>query len=335
MATGRCAIVTPAAGAGLALVAALACAPVLAADAAAGYPNRPIRVIVPFSAGTTTDVLMRMVGQKLTDAWGQQVVVDNRAGAASILGMELGARATPDGYNLVTCGFGAMAINPSLYPKLPYHPLRDFAPLTNMAMTPQTLVTGPQPTAFRTVQEFVVAARSRPGQMSYATFGAGSANHLTMEMLQRVASISLNAVPYKGTPQAQLDVVSGQVNVMFDAIAAVLPHVRAGRLRALGVATLERSPLAPELPTIVEGGFPGFEVVGWIGIAAPAKTPGPILDRLGSELMRILATAEIRERFAALGLTPVGNSRQDFARYVESELERWTRAVKDAGVKLE
>ena len=275
-----------------------------------------------------------MIGQKLTESWGQQVVVDNRPGAGGLLGTEMGAKASPDGYTLtmaVSSGFG---INPSLYTKLPYDAVKDFAPITNIALTPQTLVANPG-FAAKTVKEFVAAAKAKPGQINFASLGAGSTSHLTMEMFRAAAGIRLNHVPFKGSPDAHANLFSGQVPVMFDAIPAVLPHVKAARLRGLGIGSAQRSPFLPEVPTIAESGFPGFEAVGWIGIAAPAKTPPAVLDKLHDEIVRIINTAEMKERLATLAFTPVGDSRKNFSTFIQSEIAKWGKAVKESGAKAD
>jgi tripartite-type tricarboxylate transporter receptor subunit TctC len=301
---------------------------------AQGYPARPIRIIAQFTPGTSTDILARVIGGKLTEAWGQQVVVDNRPGAGGVVGTEIGAKAAPDGYTLTMAVSSAFGINPTLYTKLPYDALRDFAPITNIALTPQTLVANPSFSA-KSVKELVAAAKAKPGQINYASLGSGSTSHLTMEMFRAAAGIQLNHIPYKGSPAAHAELFSGQVPVMFDAIPAVLPHVKSGRLRGLGIGSARRSPFLPDVPTIAESGFPGFEAVGWIGIAAPAKTPAPVLDRLNAEIVRIINSPEMKERLATLAFTPVGDSREQFGRFIRSEIAKWGKAVRDSGAKAE
>jgi tripartite-type tricarboxylate transporter receptor subunit TctC len=301
---------------------------------AQNYPNRPIRIIAQFQPGTSTDILARVIGQKLTEVWGQQVVIDNRPGAGGLVGTELGAKAAPDGYTLtmaVSSGFG---INPSLYSKLPYDAVRDFAAITNIALTPQTLVASPS-FAAKSVKELVAAAKAKPGSVNYASLGSGSTSHLTMEMFRSAAGLQLNHIPYKGSPAAHTELFGGQIPIMFDAIPAVLPHVKAGKLRGLGIATLKRSPFLPNVPTIAESGYPGFEAVGWIGIAAPAKTPAPVLDKLNTEIVRIINTPEMKERLATLAFTPVGDSREQFSGFIRSEIAKWGKAVKESGAKAE
>ncbi|MFN7086046.1 MAG: tripartite tricarboxylate transporter substrate binding protein [Burkholderiales bacterium] len=314
-----------------ALLLELAAATTMAQPA---YPSRPIRIIAQFTPGTSTDILARVVGHKLTEAWGQQVVVDNRPGAGGIVGTEIGARALPDGYTLTMGVSSAFGINPTLYSKLPYDAIRDFAPITNIALTPQTLVANPL-FAAKSVKELVAAARAQAGRLNFASLGSGSTSHLTMEMFMAAAGIKLNHIPFKGSPAAHAELIGGQVPVMFDAIPAVLPHVKSGKLRGLGIATLTRSPFLPELPTIAEAGYPGFEAVGWIGIVAPAKTPEAILDQLNREIVRLLQAPEVKERLAALAFTPVGSSRQEFAAFIQSEIAKWGKAVRDSGARAE
>ncbi len=253
-----------------------------AAIAIAGeYPAKPIRIIAQFTPGTSTDILARIIAQKMGEHWGQQVVVDNRPGAGGVVGTEMGAKAAPDGYTLTMAVSSAFGINPTLYSKLPYDAVRDFAPISTLGLTPQTLVAYPS-APYKTVKEFVAAAKDKPGQINYASLGAGSTSHLTMEMFRAAAGIQLNHVPFKGSAEANGQVIGGQIPVMFDAIPAARPHILSGRLRGLGIGTLKRSPFLPEVPTIAESGYAGFEAVGWIGIAAPAKTPAPILDKLNA-----------------------------------------------------
>jgi tripartite-type tricarboxylate transporter receptor subunit TctC len=317
------------------LTVAIALAAVWApASAQDTYPTKPIRIIAQFQPGTSTDILARVVAQKFTEAWGQQVVVDNRPGAGGIVGTEIGARAAPDGYTLTMGVSSAFGINPSLYSKLPYDAVRDFAPIGNIALTPQTLVTSPA-SPYRSVKDLVTAAKAKPGAISFASLGSGSTSHLTAEMFRSAAGIQLNHIPYKGSPAAHGDVMTGQVAIMFDAIPATLPHIKSARLRGLGIGTQTRSPLLPELPTIAEAGYPGFEAVGWIGLVAPAKTPVAILDKLNAEIVRILKEPDVRERLNALAFTPVPSTRAEFAAFMKSEIAKWGKAVRESGAKAE
>jgi tripartite-type tricarboxylate transporter receptor subunit TctC len=307
----------------------------LAPLAAAGeYPEKPIRIIAQFTAGSSTDILARIIAQKMGQDWNQQVVVDNRPGAGGVLGTEIGARANPDGYTLTMAVSSAFGINPTLYPNTSYNVQRDFAPISNLGLTPQTLVTNPAG-AFKSVKDFVAAAKDKPGQISYASLGNGSTSHLTMEMFRFAADIKLNHVPFKGSAEAHTQIIGGQIPVMFDAIPATLPHIKSGRLRGLGIATLKRSQFLPELPTIAEAGYAGFEAVGWIGIAAPAKTPDAVLNKLNAEMVKIINEPDVKERLATLAFTPVGDSRAQFAAFMKSEIAKWGKAVKDSGAKAD
>ena len=298
------------------------------------YPAKPIRIIAQFTAGTSTDILARIIAQKMSQDWGQQVVVENRPGAGGVVGTEMGAKASPDGYTLTMAVSSAFGINPTLYAKLPYDAIKDFAPISTLGLTPQTMVTNPA-SAFKTVKEFVAAAKDKPGQISYASLGNGATSHLTMEMFRSIADIKLNHVPFKGSAEAHTQLIGGQIPVMFDAIPATLPHIKSGRLRGLGIATLKRSQFLPDLPTIAEAGYPGFEAVGWIGIAAPAKTPSAILDKLNAEVVKIINSSDVKERLTTLAFTPVGDTRAQFAAYIKTEIAKWGNAVKESGAKAD
>ena len=319
---------------GVAFAMGIAASSGMVNSAETAFPIKPVRIIVQFTPGTSTDILARLMAQKMSADWNQQVIVDNRPGAGGVVGTELGAKATPDGYTLTMAVSSAFGINPTLYAKLPYDAIRDFAPIANLGLTPQTLVANPS-AAFKTVKEFVAAASDKPGQINYASLGSGSTSHLTMEMFRSAARIRINHVPFKGSADAHTQLIGGQIPVMFDAIPATLPHIKSGRLRGLGIATLKRSPLLPELPTIAESGYPGFEAVGWIGIAAPAKTPAAVLDKLNAEMVKILGQPDVRERLNTLAFTPVGGSRAEFAEYIKSEIAKWGKAVKESGAKVD
>jgi tripartite-type tricarboxylate transporter receptor subunit TctC len=298
------------------------------------YPTKPIRIIVVFTPGTTTDILARLIGPKLTEAWGQQVLVDNRPGAAGIVGATLAAKAPPDGYTLLVSTSSAFAINPGLYQSLAYNAIEDFAPITNMVTTPQVIVASPS-FAAKTVKDLIATASAKPGQLNYASIGIGSTSHLTMEMFSSNAGVKLTHVAYKGSPGAHTDIIAGQIPIMFDGEPAVLSHVKSGRLRALGIASIERSRFLPQLPTIAEQGYPNFEAVGWSGLVAPAKTPPQILDKINAEIVRILKTPDVQERLTTLAFTPVGNTREQYALFIKSEMAKWSKVIKDAGVKPE
>ncbi len=316
----------------IALAVVFALIPCLAV--ASEYPVKQIRIIVQFTPGTSTDILARLIAAKMGERWNQQVVVDNKPGAGAVLGTDLGAKAAPDGYTLTMAVSSAFGINPSLYSKLPYDAINDFAPIANLGLTPQTLVVNPAE-SYKTLKDFVAAAKAKPGSINFASLGSGSTSHLTTEMFAATAGIKLNHVPFKGSADAHTQIIGGQVPMMFDAIPATLPHIKSGRLRGLGIATLKRSPFLPDLPTIAEGGYTGFEAVGWIGIAAPAKTPVAVLNTLNAEMVRILGEADVKEKLNTLAFTPVGDTREQFAAYIKSEIAKWGKAVKDSGAKAE
>ena len=301
---------------------------------ASEYPAKQIRIIVQFTPGTSTDILARLIAAKMGERWNQQVVVDNKPGAGAMLGTDLGAKAAPDGYTLTRAVSSAFGINPTLYSKLPYDAINDFAPIANLGLTPQTLVVNPAE-SYNTLRNFVAAAKAKPGSINFASLGSGSTSHLTTEMFAATAGIKLNHVPFKGSADAHTQIIGGQVPMMFDAIPATLPHIKSGRLRGLGIATLKRSPFLPDLPTIAEGGYAGFEAVGWIGIAAPAKTPVAILNTLNAEMVRVLGEADVKEKLNTLAFTPVGDTREQFAAYIKSGIAKWGKAVKDSGAKAE
>ena len=318
----------------LRIALAATCAFISFVAVASEYPAKQIRIIVQFTPGTSTDILARLIAAKMGERWNQQVVVDNKPGAGAVLGTDLGAKAAPDGYTLTMAVSSAFGINPSLYSKLPYDAINDFAPIANLGLTPQTLVVNPAEN-YKTLKDFVAAAKAKPGSINFASLGSGSTSHLTTEMFAATAGIKLNHVPFKGSADAHTQIIGGQVPMMFDAIPATLPHIKSGRLRGLGIATLKRSPFLPDLPTIAEGGYAGFEAVGWIGIAAPAKTPVAILNTLNAEMVRILGEADVKEKLNTLAFTPVGDTREQFAAYIKSEIAKWGKAVKDSGAKAE
>ena len=302
-------------------------------DSAQAYPNRPIRLMVQFQPGTSTDIATRVIAQKLTETWGHQVIADNRPGAGGTIATEIGARATPDGYTLTMAPAGAIGIAPALYSKLPYDVLRDFAAITNLVTVGQVLISSPALPA-KTVPQVVAAARSQPGTMNYGSTSTGTASHLAMEMFQSVAKVKLNHVPFKGSPAAHLDLMSGQIQLMIDGLPAALPLIKSGKIRGIAVTSLERQKLAPDLPPIAES-YPGFEAIGWVGILAPAKTPPAILDKLNREIVRIVNLSDTRERFDTLGFMPAAGTRAQHTTFIRSEIQKWTRVVRDAGVKVE
>jgi tripartite-type tricarboxylate transporter receptor subunit TctC len=301
------------------------------------YPSRPIRIIAQFTPGTSTDIMARVAARSLSVSFGQQVIVDNRPGSGAVLGTEIGARANPDGYTLTMAVSSAFGINPTLYAKLPYDAVKDFEPIINLALTPQTLVASPS-APFKSVKEFIAAARDKPGTINYASLGSGSTSHLTSEMFRAAAAMQINHIPFKGSGDAHTQIMGGQIPVMFDAIPATMPHIKSGKLRGLGIATVKRSPFLPDMPTIAEagiGGLAGFEAVGWIGMAAPAKTPAAVLDKLNAELQRMLNETEVKDRLNTLAFTPMGGTRKDFGDYMKAEIAKWGKAVKDSGARVD
>lgn len=306
----------------------------VALTTAQAYPTRPIRFIVPFAPGGSTDTLARTIGQKLSDALGQQVVVDNRSGGNGNIGMEIVARAAPDGYTIVLGYIANLAIGPSLYAKLPFDPVRDFAPITQIATSPNILVVHPSVPA-RTFREFIAYARANPNKVNFASASVASVGHLAGELLNQAAGIHMQHVPYKGSGQAVIDLVGGQVQAMFSGMSSVMPHIKSGKLRALAVTGAQRSPAAPDVPTIAESGFPKFEATAWYGVLAPAGTPGPVISRLHDEIVRALKMPDVRERLENVGFELVGGTPEALGAYIRSEIRKWAPVVKASGARPE
>ena len=304
------------------------------ASLAQQYPTRPVRIIVQFTPGTSTDVMARVAAQRLSATFNQQVIVDNRPGAGAVLGTDIAAKATADGHTLVMAVSSAFGINPTLYSRIPYDAVKDFDPIINLALTPQTLVANAS-APFKNIKELVAYAREKPGTVNYASLGAGSTSHLTTEMFRAAAGIKLNHIPFKGSGDAHTQLMGGQIPIMHDAIPATLPHIKSGKLRGLGIGTLKRSSFLPDLPTIAESGYPGFEAVGWIGMAAPARTPQAALDKLNTELNRMLNDDTVKERLNTLAFTPVGGSRKEFGDYIKTEIAKWGKAIKESGARVD
>jgi tripartite-type tricarboxylate transporter receptor subunit TctC len=305
------------------------------AMAQAPYPNKPVRFIVPYPPGSGTDIVARMLGQKLAEGWGQQVTVDNRPGAGAIVGVEAVAKAVPDGYTIGIADNGPLAINPALYPKLPYNPARDFTPITLVANLPFILVVHPSVPA-NSVAELVALAKAKPGQLNYASVGNGSAVHLATELLKTRAGIDLVHVPYKGSAPALTGVLGGETSLMFVNLLSSMPMVKAGKLRALATGTPKRLTAMPDLPTVAEAGVPGYEFLAWFGVVAPAGLPRPVAERLTQDLRRIIALPEIRERMVQQGgLEPVGGTAEAFAAMIPREIEHWGRLVRETGARVD
>lgn len=294
------------------------------------YPTKPLRFVVPYSAGGGGDIMARMIGAKLTEAWGQPVIVDNRPGGGTIIGTDLVAKAPPDGYTILLAT-NTHAVNASLHRKLPYDSLRDFAPVTLLATAPNILLASPS-LQTRSLGQFVALAKSRPGKLNYGSSGKGGTGHLAMEMLKSLAKIDLVHIPYKGGGPAMNAILGGEVSVLFNNIIAAVPQVKAGRLWALGVTSRQRSLAVPDVPTIAEGGVQGFEATAWFSVLAPAGTPRPVITKVNSELARILKLPEVGERLSSQGAEPVGNSPEEFAAVMRSEISRWKKVIEAAGI---
>jgi tripartite-type tricarboxylate transporter receptor subunit TctC len=307
-------------------------APLLAAPDA--YPTKPIRFIVPYPAGGPLDTVARLLAQKVAENLKKPVIVDNKPGAGGNIGADTVAKAPPDGYTILMGAVATHAINPSLYASIPYDPVRDFAPITQIASTPNVLVVNPSVPA-RTVREFIAYARANPGKLNFGSGSTGSAGHLAGELFKSLAGVEMTHVPYKGAAPAMQDLIGGRIQLMFDNLASSLGQIRAGKVRALAVTTAKRSLLAPDLPTIAESGLPGFDISTWFGLFAPAATPREVLERLHAEFTRALAAPDVRERMLALGAEPVGSRPDEFAAYIRSEAQKYARLVNASGAKAD
>jgi tripartite-type tricarboxylate transporter receptor subunit TctC len=303
-----------------------------AAAAAETYPSRPVRIIVPYPAGQATDILARVLADGLTQPLGQPVVVENKPGAGGTIAAAAAARSEPDGHTLMMATISTHGIGPGLYARLPYDPMRDFAPITNVGLTPQTLMAS-RKTGLKSLQDVIAAARAE--EVFYGSSGSGSASHLAAEMLKAAAGLKLRHVPFKGNGDALLALQRGDIALLFDAIPGAAPQIAAGEVRGIGVAALQRSPFLPDLPTLAEQGLRGFEAIGWIGLAAPAGTSEPILARLNAEVRRVLDTPAVQERMKTLAFVPAGGSREEFAALIASEIAKWREVIQDAGLKVE
>lgn len=314
----------------LALAALLACSPA-SAQAPDAWPTKPVRLILPFPPGGGTDILGRVIAERLTARLGQPVVAENRGGAGGNVGAEVAAKSAPDGYTIVLVA-PSLAISPSLYANLNYDPVKDFAPVSLVASVPNVMITNPS-VAARTMQEFIALAKGKPGVMNFGSGGRGTSNHLAGELFNIVAGVKLVHVPYKGVNLAMNDVLSGQIQLVVIGIPAAAPHVKAGRLRALALVAAQRSPVLPDVPTVAEAGLPGFEVITWYGILAPAGTPRPIVARLNTELVSIMHAAELKGRLEAMATEPVTSTPEEFADLIKREIAKWSDVVRRAGLK--
>jgi len=317
------------------VAAALGSAAPAAHAAEQAYPNKPIRLIVAFPAGGSTDIIGRLVGARLSERLGQQVIVDNRGGAGGTVGTEIAARAAPDGYTLTMGTTSTHVIAPAAYARLAYDPIKDFAPITLVASTPYLLVLNPGVKAAN-LKEFVALAKSQPGKLNYASAGAGSTTHLAMEMLKHAAGIDIVHVPYNGNGPAGIAVLGGQVQALFGSMPAVLPQAQSGKLRPIAVGTAKRSPALPDVPTVAESGYPGFEVSLWLGFFAPKGTPVSIVNRLHSELVRVALSPEMKAQFEKNGAEPATNASSiELERLIRTEFEKYSKVIKAANIKLE
>jgi tripartite-type tricarboxylate transporter receptor subunit TctC len=299
---------------------------------AQSYPVRPVRIVVPFPAAGGTDIFARIIGKKLGDALGQQFVVDNRAGAAGIIGCELVARAAPDGYTLLMGTTGTHATNAAVFAKMPYDPVKDFAPISNVAESPFVLLVHPSLPA-RNVKQLIAIAKARPGELTYGSAGVGSSSHLGFELFNQMAGIKGVHVPYKGLPLATSDTIAGHLVMTWDSISASGPFIRQGRIRALGIGSAKRSALMPEIPTIAEAGLPGFELGSWYAMVAPAGVPRDTVRLLHAEIVKALSARDMKDQFAALGAEPVGSTPEALADLLKRDLLKWAKVARAADVK--
>ena len=297
------------------------------------FPNRPLRFVVGYPPGGATDIIARILGQKLTDTLGQQVLIDNRPGAGGIIGSEIIAKGTPDGHSfvLVTTSHG---VNPSLYPKLPYDSIRSFSPITQVATLQLVLAVNPSLSA-KNVRELIALAKAQPGKFNFASSGSGQSLHLAGELFKSMAGINIVHIPYKGSAPARTDLLGGQVQMMFESMIGILPFVTNGKLRALAVSGAQRSAAAPDIPTMAEAGVAGYEASGWVGILAPAGTPKPIVGRLNADTVKILQMPDVKELLSQNGAEPVGSTPDQFTAFIRTEITKWARVVKESGARLD
>lgn len=301
---------------------------------AAAYPDKPIRLIVPFPAGGGVDAVARTVSQKFAEVLGQQMVIDNRGGSSGVIAAEIAARSVADGYTLFLGGSASHGITPHLYPKLPYDPVRDFAPVGLIGEAPYFLSVHPS-VAATTVKELIALAQARPGQLNYASAGNGSTLHLTAELFKSMTGVNIVHVPYKGSAPALTDLLGGQVQMTFNPATLTLPYAKSGRLRVLGVTSAKRAAFAPEVPTIAEAGVPGFAATGWYGLLGPRGMPAPVVNKLYETMTRIFADKDFVERFLQLGVVPLAGNPAEFAAFIRSELAKWGKVVRESGARID
>lgn len=301
---------------------------------AQSYPNKPVRMVVPFPPGGTTDILARAVGQKLSESWGQLVVIDNRPGAGGNIGTDIVAKSAPDGYTLLMGTVGTHSINASLYAKLPFDPINDFVPVTLVASVPNVLVVNSTVDS-KSVKDLIALAKSKPGQLTFASSGNGTSIHLAGELFKSMTGTAMLHIPYKGSAPAITDLLGGQTNMMFDNLPSAMPHIKSGKLRALAVTSASRSPALPDTPTIAETGISGYEASSWFGVLAPAGTPKEVVARIHADIVKALSAPEIKERLSGQGAEPVGNTPEQFAQHIKTETVKWAKVVKDSGAKVD
>jgi tripartite-type tricarboxylate transporter receptor subunit TctC len=303
------------------------------ASAQSSYPSRPVKVLVGFTPGTAPDLAARILADRFSEVWGQPFVVENIPGAGSNIATDRVAKAAADGYTLLMGGNSSLVINPSLYETLPFDPLRDFAPISQVFIAANVLAV-PSESPVKSVDELVALAKAEPGKLTYGHAGVGTSQHLAAELFKYMAHVDIKPVPYRGTTALMPDLLANRIGLSFANIVNVLPLAREGKLRALAITSVKRSALAPDLPTMAEAGFPGFEAVPWFGLIAPAGTPKDVLDKLHGETVKTLAMPEVRRKFDELGLEPVGNTPAEFAAIIKKEIPRWAKVIGDAGIKL-
>ncbi len=303
-------------------------------DASISYPSKQIRLVVPFAPGGSTDIIARIMMQKLGEAWGQPAIVDNRPGAGGTIGLDHVAKSPADGYTLIFGHVGTFGFGPALYPKLPYEVNRDFAPVILFAMVPNMLIVHPS-LPVRSVRELIALAKSRPGQINYASSGAGSASHLAVEYFKLLTKTDIASIAYRGTGPMTISLISGETSLTITGVPPLYPHVQAGRMRGIAVASTKRLKILPSLPTVAEAGVPGYESTTWFGPLAPAKTPREIITKLNVELMKILQQQDVVKRFTAEGIEALGGSPEQFSSHIKTEVDRWARVVREAKIRLD
>jgi tripartite-type tricarboxylate transporter receptor subunit TctC len=316
----------------LALAAALPAVAAGSAIAQTSYPDKPIRIIVGFAAAGPADLTARVIGEKFTDAWGQPVVIENVTGAGANIAGDRVAKAAPDGYTLLLASLAQLTINPALYDRMPYDTVKDVVPVTQAVFTPNILAVNNDVPA-KTVAELVALARAQPGKLTFGSAGVGTSQHLAGELFKSMAHVDMQHVPYRGAAPVITDLLGGRISMFFGNVTAVLPQVQDGKLRGLAVTSLKRIAAAPDLPTLAESGFPGFDATASFGLVAPAGTPPAIIDKLNRETVRILASPDVRKRFAELGSEVIGNSPAEFSAVIKAEIPQWAKLIKDAGIR--